>query len=222
MTPFHRKSSQGWNCLRNATSQAPYLSLSLLSFLPIAKSQSQSTSYAHPCLFVNDLNTIDKLIECRNVDTEEEVNWSAFFGYYDFDPHPSFLADDDFVEISIDKPWRFEYTLENMVCEYDTVRSMFGLESSQKYSTRIADSALSAFSRWQYGRKEDLLSGLEEDKKQRWKIDRGKRGILVVEQMGEPAEFEVLPWSPTRRPNNVLQDPGFTPNTSMHGFHPRK
>ncbi|KAH4898391.1 hypothetical protein HBI26_001130 [Parastagonospora nodorum] len=141
MTPFQRKSSQGWNCLRNATSQAPYLSLSLLSFLPIAKSQSQSTSYAHPCLF----------------------NWSAFFGCYDFDPHPSFPADDDFVEISIDKPWRFECTLENMDCEYDTVRSMFGLESSQKYSTRIADSALSAFSRWQCGRKEDLLSGLEEE-----------------------------------------------------------
>ncbi|KAH4044223.1 hypothetical protein HBH64_003670 [Parastagonospora nodorum] len=114
-------------------------------------------------VFVNDLNTIDKLIECRNVDTEEEVNWSAFFGCYDFDPHPSFPADDDFVEISIDKPWRFECTLENMDCEYDTVRSMFGLESSQKYSTRIADSALSAFSRWQCGRKEDLLSGLEEE-----------------------------------------------------------
>jgi hypothetical protein len=144
-------------------------------------------------VFVNDLNTIEQLIECRDVDTEEEVNWTAFLGCYDSDPHSSFPADDVFVEVSLGKPWRFECTSENMECEYDTVRSLFGLESGQKYSTRIADSALSAFSRWQYGRKEDLLSGSEEDKKQRWKIDRGKRGILVVEQIGEPVEFKVLP-----------------------------
>jgi len=80
-----------------------------------------------------------------------------------------------------------------MDCEYDTVCSMFGLESGQRYKTQVADSALLAFSTWRYGRKEDLLSGSEEEKKSRWKVDRGKQGSLVVERIGDPAELTVLP-----------------------------
>lgn len=37
--------------------------------------------------FVLDLNSIEQLIDCRNVETGEEVNWTAFFGCFDSDPH---------------------------------------------------------------------------------------------------------------------------------------
>jgi hypothetical protein len=144
-------------------------------------------------VFEGDLKTVEQLIDCRNIDTGEEVGWTAFFGCGDSDPHPSFPADDDFVEILPDKPWRFECTLENLDYEYDTVRSMLGLEADQKYRAQVAGGALSAFSRWQYGWKEELLRGTDEDKKRRWDIDTGEQGSLSVERIGEPMEFKVLP-----------------------------
>jgi hypothetical protein len=71
------------------------------------------------------------------------------------------------------------------------VRSILGLESGQTYKAHIAEHVLS-FSRWQYGRKEDLLSGSDEDKKRRWEIDYDKLGRLGVEQLGEPVIFTVV------------------------------
>jgi len=60
----------------------------------------------------------------------------------------------------------------------DTVRSMLGLEAGRTYQVQIANDALSAFSRWQYGRKLDLLSGSEEEKRQRWNVNWCKRVSL--------------------------------------------
>ncbi|KAF1850468.1 uncharacterized protein K460DRAFT_400533 [Cucurbitaria berberidis CBS 394.84] len=143
-------------------------------------------------VFEGDLKTIEQLIDCRDAETKEEVRWVGFFGCGDSDPHPLFPPDDDFVEILPDKPWRFECTLQNLEYEDDTVRSMFGLKSGRTYKTQIASNALSAFSRWQYGRKTDLLSGSDEEKKRRWKVDQDKQGSLSVEQIGEPTEFTVV------------------------------
>jgi hypothetical protein len=142
-------------------------------------------------VFEGDLKTVAQLIDCRNSDTGEEVRWVGFFGCGESDPHPSFPSDDDFVEILPDSPWRFECTLENLEYEEDTVRSMFGLKSGQTYMAQKADYG-SSFSRWQCGRKKELLGGSDEDKKQRWKIDDDELGTLRVEQVGEPVTFTVV------------------------------
>jgi hypothetical protein len=141
-------------------------------------------------VFEGDLKTVEQLIDCRDVETGEEVAWSAFFGCGDSDPHSSFPDDEDFVEILPDKPWRFECVLYNLDHDYDTVCSVFGLEAGRKYKARIA--ALSPFHRWQYGRKRDLLDGSDGDGKRRWQVETDRQGKLRVEEIGEPAEFVVL------------------------------
>jgi hypothetical protein len=96
------------------------------------------------------------------------------------------------VEILPDKPWRFECTLENLEYKNDTVRSMLGLEPGQTYKAQLASYVLGGFIQWQYGRKEELLSGSDEDKKRRWKIDHEKLGTLSAEQIAEPVLFTVV------------------------------
>jgi len=85
-------------------------------------------------VFEDDLKTIEQLIDCRDVETKIEIHWAAFFGCWDSDPHPSFPPDEDFVEILLEKPWRFECTLQNMEYAYDTVRSMLGLEVGRTHN----------------------------------------------------------------------------------------
>jgi hypothetical protein len=58
---------------------------------------------------------------------------------------------------------------------------MLGLEPGQTYKAQLASYVLGGFIHWQYGRKEELLSGSDEDKKRRWKIDHEKLGTLSVE-----------------------------------------
>jgi hypothetical protein len=141
-------------------------------------------------VFDEDLNELSQIIDCRNAVTKEEVRWVGFFGCYDSDPHPPFPDDEDFVEILPDKPWRFECTLENLEYEWDTVQSMFGLEPGQTYETRFHGPT--SFTRWQYGRRAELLSGTDEEKEQRWKTDSDRLGCLRVENRGEPVEFTVV------------------------------
>jgi hypothetical protein len=116
------------------------------------------------------------------------VSWSGLFVCYDSDPHPDFPHDDDFVEISSDKTWRFECTLKNLENEEEYVRSMQGLEAGQSYRVKYAGPT--AFVRWQWGRKEELLKGSDEDKKRRWDIDGDVLGTLRVEDVGGEVEFE--------------------------------
>jgi hypothetical protein len=143
-------------------------------------------------VFSDDLNSLEKLVDCRDVKTGERVPWCAFFGQWDSDPHPKFPDDDDFIEISADKPWRFECTIENLENEAEYVRSMEGLEAGRMYKARVAGQALSAFSRWQYGRKADLLKGTQEEKMKRWEVDMDKLGTLRYERVGEDVEFETV------------------------------
>ncbi|KAH4161328.1 hypothetical protein HBI65_167800 [Parastagonospora nodorum] len=121
-------------------------------------------------VFSEDLKSLDSLIDCRDKIT-------------------AFPDNDDFVEISVDKPWRFECTLENLENDYEYVRSMEGLEAEKTYTARIAGRALGPFSRWQYGRKGDLLEGTLEERIRRWELDTDKLGSLEVEMVGEDVEF---------------------------------
>ena len=143
-------------------------------------------------VFSEDLKSLDLLIDCRDKSTGEKVSWSAVFGCWDYDPHPAFPDNDDFVEISVDKPWRFECTLENLDNEDEYVRSMEGLEAGKTYTVRIAARALGPFSRWKYGRKGDLLEGTLGERMRRWDVDTVKLGSLEVEAVGEDAEFETV------------------------------
>jgi hypothetical protein len=161
---------------------------STISEQPITIDKSRSPL----SIFEGDLKTIEHIIECRNAETNDEVSWTAFFGCWDSDPHPSFPSDDDFVEILPDKPWRFECTLQNPEYEKNTICSMEGLEAGQTYKVQIASRALSAFSRWRYGRKVDLLSGSDEEKVWRWDVFQNKHSNLSVERIGEPVLFTIV------------------------------
>jgi hypothetical protein len=143
-------------------------------------------------VFTDDLNSLNKLIDCRDNKTGEKVPWGAFFGQWDSDPHPKFPDDGDFIEISAEKPWRFECTLENLENENEYVRSMEGLEAGRTYKTWIAGQALCAFGRWQYGRKAELLKGTQEEKMRRWDVDMDKLGTLMYERVGEDVLFETV------------------------------
>lgn len=128
-------------------------------------------------VFDGDLHSLEQLIDCRNAETGEEVRWTAFFGCYDFDPHPNFAHDNDFVEISEDKPWRFECMLQNSEGKGSTVRDMWGLDAGKRYTAKIAGGALGGVGRWQYRRKEDLLGGSNGDRKRQWEIEEYKQGM---------------------------------------------
>ena len=141
-------------------------------------------------VFEQDLKSIGQLIDCRDNDTGEKVSWGAAFICYDYDPHPLFPDDDDFIEISADKPWRFECTLGNLDNEEEYVRSMEGLEAGRTYRAQFAGHR--DFGRWQYGRKVDLLSGSREEKMKRWDVDMEKLGYLDIEMLGEDVYFETV------------------------------
>jgi hypothetical protein len=143
-------------------------------------------------IFSGDLTSLESLIDCRNNKTGEKVSWSAAFGCWDSDPHPDFPDDDDFVEISVDRPWRFECTVENLENEDEYIRSMEGLEAGQTYKARVADRALGALGRWQYGRKTELLEGTQKEKMRRWEVDGDKLGTLRVKRIGEDVIFETV------------------------------
>jgi hypothetical protein len=143
-------------------------------------------------VFSEDLKSLDSLIDCRDNKTGEKVSWSGLFGCWDSDPHPEFPHDDDFIEISADKPWRFECTLENLENEDEYVRSMEGLEAGHTYKARVAERALSAFNPWQYGKKMELLEGTQEERMKRWEVDMDKLGSLRVESVGEEVDFEAV------------------------------
>jgi len=137
-----------------------------------------------------DLHCIDQLIDCRDNDTGEEVEWGAVFVCYDYDPHPVFPDDGDFVEISTNRPWRFECILEELGNEKDYVRSMEGLKAGHTYKARLHGPP--SFGRWHYGKKEDLLAGTREEKMERWEGDMEKLDRLDVERIEEDLYFETV------------------------------
>jgi len=137
-----------------------------------------------------DLHCIDQLIDCQDDETGEKVKWGCVFVCWDGDPHPEFPYDDDFVEISAEKPWRFDCTLEELGNEKEYVRSMEGLKAGRTYKALVGGP--SGFTRWQYGKKEDLLAGTRGEKMKRWEVDMEKLGRLDVERIKKDSYFETV------------------------------
>jgi hypothetical protein len=140
-------------------------------------------------------NAVEQLLDCKDAETGEEVDWPATFGCFDGDPRPDFPDDEDFVELGPHRAWRFEYTIrKNGDLDESGSSSMGGLEElemGRSYEAQIAQ-GIRGFSRWMYGKKEDLLKGDVEEKKKRWKIDDTKTGYLEVFERGEPVLFKVV------------------------------
>lgn len=143
-------------------------------------------------VFSEDLKSLDSLIHCQDIDTRDKVPWCGAFGCWDSDPHPDFPDDDDFIEISADKPRRFKCTLKNQENEDEYVRSMEGLEAGHTYKARVAGRALVAFNRWQYEKKAELLAEAREEKMRRWEVDMDNLGSLRVERVEKEVVFEAV------------------------------
>jgi hypothetical protein len=157
--------------------------------ITIDKSHTPLTSFGL------DLHSVEELIECKDTETGDEVDWPASFGCFDEDPRPKFPDDDDFVEVGPNQVWRFEHTINNADNGDGTVSGLGGLEelvAGRTYKAQVATKYITGFSRWMFGKKEDLLKGDLEEKQQRWIKDDTKTGYLEVDVRGEPVVFKAV------------------------------
>jgi len=137
-----------------------------------------------------DLNGLDQLIKCVDVNTGEEPDFPNQFCCFDSDPHGEFPKDDDFVELGPGQVWRFRYTIEN--CDAPgSVGGLEWLEVGHTYTAEIAED-IAGFGRWTYGKKEDLLKGDIGEKKSRWKAVEAKSPPLMFRLQEEPVVFRVV------------------------------
>lgn len=140
--------------------------------------------------FPFDFNSVSQLIYCEDAKTGEEVEWPSQFGCFDQDPRPDFPEDSDFVEILAEKPWRFEYTLEKEGSS--DVGGLEYLKLGRTYKAQVATKHLGGFSRYLFGRKEDLLKGSIEEKKQRWNDHNPDQVSIHITQQNEHVVFQVV------------------------------
>jgi hypothetical protein len=131
-----------------------------------------------------------ELIHCTDCDSGERVEWPYAVGCFGSDPHPDFPDDSDFVEIRADKPWRFEYVLEEE--SPINVGGLEYLEAGKTYRATFPKNFIKGFSNWRYGRKEELLEGTLEEKKQRWNNESSGRKLAKLKFVGGPVEFNVV------------------------------
>ncbi|KAK7702521.1 hypothetical protein SLS57_011309 [Botryosphaeria dothidea] len=73
--------------------------------------------------FGGELNCVDQLVRCVDIETGEEVEFPAQFGCFTEDPSPEFPEDSRFVEVWPGKQWHFEHTLDEL-----SDRTLGGLE----------------------------------------------------------------------------------------------
>lgn len=106
---------------------------------------------------------------------------------------PDFPADDFFVELwPGGKPWRHEYTLELEEEYSDNHGGLQFLRVGKKYRAELSSTLKSGFAMWMHGRKEDLLRGTAEEKRERWAPGPRGRPAIGIQQLNEPVEFDVV------------------------------
>ncbi|KAF2143536.1 uncharacterized protein K452DRAFT_346079 [Aplosporella prunicola CBS 121167] len=124
------------------------------------------------------LNSIDQLITFTDLETGEEVEFDWCFGCSD-DRATTEFVEEDFVELLPGEPWRFEY-------EFTQHNNLL---SGRRYKVELAKAS---FHSWMFGRKEELLTGSEQEKKARWRPGPGGRGNIQIKQQNEPVMFNVV------------------------------
>ncbi|KAK0637960.1 hypothetical protein DIS24_g10313 [Lasiodiplodia hormozganensis] len=106
---------------------------------------------------------------------------------------PDFPADDFFVELWPDgKSWRHEYTLELEEQYRDSHGGLEFLKLGKKYRAELSSNLKYGFAMWMHGRKEDLLRGTAEEKRERWAPGPRGRPAISIRQLNEPVEFDVV------------------------------
>lgn len=106
---------------------------------------------------------------------------------------PDFPADDFFVELwPGGRPWWHEYTLERTNEHHSNHGGLGRLEVRKKYRAELSSNLKSGFWMWMHGRKEDLLMGTAEEKRERWAPGPRDRPAIIIRQLDEPVEFDVV------------------------------
>ncbi|KAH8722444.1 hypothetical protein GQ44DRAFT_729551 [Phaeosphaeriaceae sp. PMI808] len=107
-------------------------------------------------------HSLEELIECRDIETGEDVDWPTTRGCFDSDPHSKFPNDDDFIEVRPDRVWRYEYIdLNNS--ENSNIGGVDSLETGRTYESQVATCHHTCY-RWMFGRKDGLLKGSHKEK----------------------------------------------------------
>lgn len=138
-----------------------------------------------------DLNSVEDLIYCEDIETGDEVDWPSTHACFDGDPHPSFPKDEEFVELLPGKSWRFEHILEAGTVG---VGGLECLEAGRTYKARVSHGYRSGFDRWLFGRKDDLLKGTLEEKKKRWdeSSDHLRKGAITFRKDNQHVIFKAV------------------------------
>lgn len=140
--------------------------------------------------FGGELNCVDQLVRCVDIETGEEVEFPAQFGCFTEDPSPEFPEDSRFVEVWPGKQWHFEHTLDELSDR--TLGGLECLESGRRYGVELSKSARSGFGIWMIGRKDELLRGTVQENKGRWQAGPSGWGSITVRQKNDRVAFDVV------------------------------
>ncbi|KAF2750586.1 hypothetical protein M011DRAFT_523586 [Sporormia fimetaria CBS 119925] len=122
-------------------------------------------------------------ISIFNVKTGVEMERPSQFGGFISEPLQGFPDDDDFVEISADRPWRFRHTLEKKGAEIGGLECLTaGTQYRVQLGPRVSGVLPStSYSNWMYGSKRQTLGGSLPEKHTRWECtDYTRPGKLEV------------------------------------------
>ncbi|KAJ4353639.1 uncharacterized protein N0V89_005369 [Didymosphaeria variabile] len=131
------------------------------------------------CLHKTPLKEIHGLEEIVYVTNEEgeEVEWPYGIGCWEYDePFPDDFC---FEEFKSGVPYERTFWLDKEDPATAQGGELGSLETGKEYKVQLSEDLLGAFSKWRRGRKEELLAGGLEEKKERWKGGSGKISLDV-------------------------------------------
>ncbi|KAF2830911.1 hypothetical protein CC86DRAFT_464111 [Ophiobolus disseminans] len=140
------------------------------------------------CLHQTPLKEIHGLEEIVYVTNEEgeEVEWPYGIGCWEHtDPFPDGLF---FEEFKLGVPYERTFWLDKEDPATAQGGELGALEAGKMYKVQVSEDLIGAFSKWRRGRKEELLAGGLEEKKERWEEGSGKISLDV----SEPFTFKAV------------------------------
>jgi hypothetical protein len=140
------------------------------------------------CLHQTPLKEMHSLEEIARVTNEEgeEVEWPFSIGCWEYDyPFPD---DAFFEEFKPGVPYERTFWLDKEDPATAQGGELGDLEAKKEYKVQVGEDLLGALSKWRRGRKEELLAGGLEEKRERWKGGSGKISLDV----SDPFTFKAI------------------------------
>jgi hypothetical protein len=140
------------------------------------------------CLHKTPLKELNTLEDIALTTDEEggEVEWDFSIGCWEYDE--PFPTDFCFEEFRPRVPYERIFWLDKQDPSTAQGGELDNLEAGKEYKVQVSEVLLGVLGKWRRGRKEDLLAGGLEEKKERWK---GRSGNVSVD-VSEPFTFKTV------------------------------